>query len=188
MTDPNPDTVSTLADRITAELSSLVGQPISDCWRAADMAIFDFGPMRRIVNRAGVPVSVADLHLHLQCPWRFIDPARILFGRDDLRRPADDSIPADAFDPNRHDTALDAARRRWFDDHRPSPPVVTAARGDPYGGFRIEIAGGFALEAFPCNSKRGEYSEHWRLLGHRPDASHFVITGDGVEADATDHP
>jgi hypothetical protein len=172
-----------LADRITSELSVLVGQPIGDCWRGADMHIFEFGPRRQTRNRKGDLVEVSDLKLHIQCRWRFVDGRSILFGRDDLNYPADDSIPVEQFDWDKADSVLDVARRSWFEKHRGSLPVVREVRGDAYGGFRIALAGGYALECFPCDSQRGEYSEHWRLLGHRPDGSHFVVTGDGVESD-----
>jgi hypothetical protein len=175
--------MDSLADRITAELSVLVGQPLGDGWRAADMQVFEFGPRRQIPNRSGGLVEVGAFAIHLQCRWRFVDGRSILFGRDDLSRPADESTPAEQFDASRGESALDVARRSWFDRHRPSPPVVLEARGDTYGGFRIALAGGYALECLPCDSRRGEYAEHWRLLGHRPDGSHFVVTGDGVEPD-----
>ena len=51
--------VNKLADRITAELQVLVGEVLSDCWRAADMLVFGFGPTREIVNRRGEKVQAA---------------------------------------------------------------------------------------------------------------------------------
>ena len=170
-----------LADRITSELRVLVRQPIGDCWRAANMQIFEFGPQRQTWNGKGEAVEVSDIRLHIQCRWRFVDERFILFGRDDLNYPADQSTPPEEFDWDKADSVLDVARRKWFDKHRPSPPVVREVQGDVYGGFRISLAGGYALECFPCDSRRGEYSEQWRLLGHRADGSHFAVTGDGVE-------
>lgn len=58
-------------------------------------------------------------------------------------------------------------------------PNVLAAVGCELHPIGLE--GGFALEVIPCDSDQGEYSEHWRLLGHRPDGSHFVVTAYGVE-------
>jgi hypothetical protein len=165
-----------------SELRVLVGQPIGDCWRAANMQMFEFGPRRQTRNRNGEVVEVSDLRLHIQCRWRFVDGRSILFGRDDLNRPADESTPPEQFDRDTADSVLDVAQREWFQKHRPSLPVVRDVQGDGYGGFRIVLDGGYALECFPCDSRRGEYSEHWRLLGHRADGSHFVVTGDGVEA------
>jgi hypothetical protein len=173
--------VESLADRITSELQVLIGQPIGDCWRAANMQVFEFGPRRQRQNRKGEVVEVSDIRLHIQCRWRFIDAQSILFGRDDLNYPADETTPPEHFDWDKADSVLDVAQRKWFDKHRPLRPMVQEVQGDAYGGFRIALAGGFALECFPCDSRRGEYSEHWRLLGHRADGSHFVVNGDGIE-------
>jgi len=173
--------MGTLAHRIGAELRVLIGEPISDCWRVTNMQVFEFGPMHKYVNRHGDEVEGADLRLHVQCRWRIVDGTRILFGRDDLLRPADDHIPPLEFDWDEADSVLDVTQRAWFAERRASPLRVVAATGDDYGGFRLELEAGVALEAFPCNSKRGEYSERWRLLGHRVDGGHFVVTGYGVE-------
>jgi hypothetical protein len=59
--------------------------------------------------------------------------------------------------------------------------VVQEVAGDVYGGFRIALTGGFALECFPCDSRRGDYTEQWRLLGHRADGAHAVVSGNEFE-------
>jgi hypothetical protein len=171
-----------LADRIAEELRVLVGQPLSDCWRAANMQIFGFGPTRQVKNRKGDLVDASDLSLHIQCRWRMVDGQAIVFGFDDLNYPADPSISVETFDWDKDLSVLDVSQRDWFSRHAGSPLTVTDVQGDAYGGFRIILEGGAALECFPCDSRRGDYSEHWRFFGHRADGSHFVITGDGVEA------
>ncbi len=147
------------------------------------MQIFEFGPRRRIVNRRGEEVEVGQFSLHVQCGWRMVDCSKILFASRDINYPADENISIDDFDWDKHDSVLDVAQRSWFAQQRDIPLHVVSVRGDVYGGFRIELEREFALEAFPCNSKRGEYSEHWRLFGHRPDDVHFVVTGYGVEGE-----
>ncbi len=175
--------MSTLAERISVELRVLVGHPIVDCWRAANMQIFEFGPQTQIVNRKGEEVKIGELRLHVQCRWRLVDAEKIIFGSDDINYPADDSISLDEFDWDKQPAVLDRAQRRWFSEHQDSPQKVIAVRGDGYGGFQLQLDGGVELQAFPCGSRRGEYSESWRLLGHRADGSHFVVTGDGVEGE-----
>lgn len=175
--------MSTLADRITTELRVLLGQPLADCWRMANMQIFEFGPRRCIVNREGVEVEVSELKLHVQCRRRLVDGSQILFARDDLNLPADEAVPIEDFDWDKHESMLDVTQRQWFERPRDVLPKVVGVRGDVYGGFQVELEGGFVLEVFPCDSARGEYSEHWRLLGHRADGSHFVVTGYGIEAE-----
>jgi hypothetical protein len=175
--------MTTLADQITSELRVLIGKPISDCWRAANMQIFEFGPQNEFLNRKGDKVTAADIKLHVQCSWRLVDSERILFGSDDLYRPADQNISKDDFDWGKDDSILDVAQKAWFTDRKVAPLHVQNVSGDVYGGFQIMLEHTVVLEAFPFDSDRGEYSEHWRLLGHRPDGSHFVITGYGVEDD-----
>ena len=175
--------MATLVDQITCELQTLIGRPLGGCWRAVNMQIFEFGPRRRIRNRKGEMVEVGEIGLHIQCRWRFVDGRSILFGRDDLNYPADARIDPEEFDWDKDRSVLDVKLRAWLETHRPAP-VVEAVAGDLYGGFRISLTGGFALECFPCDSRRGEYSEHWRLLRHHGDGSHFVVTGDGVEGES----
>lgn len=172
--------MESLANRITSELRMLIGQPIGDCSRVSNMIVFEFGPRRQTRNRNGEFVEVSDFSLHIQARWRFVDARCILFGRDDIHYPADESTSLEDFDWDQGESALDVARRKWFEEHRPSPPEVREVQGDAYGGFRITLDGGYVLECFPCDSRRGEYCEHWRLLGHRSDGSHFVVTGNGA--------
>ena len=147
------------------------------------MQVFEFGPAKKYLNRKGDEIEGSDLRLHVQCRWRMVDGSRILFARDDLSRPANEDIPVDEFDWDKHDSVLDVAQRKWFEDHRAAPLKVVNVTGDQYGGCKIELEGGLMLELFPCDSDRGEYSEHWRLLDDRHNGSHFVVTGYGVEGD-----
>ena len=177
--------MSELSQRIASELQLLVGQPLSDCWRAANMQVFEFGPIKKYMNRKEEEVEGSDLRLHVQCRWRVVDGRRIIFARDDLLRPANESIQPEDFDWDKEESVLDVVQRSWFHSHRAAPVKVVQVAGDVYGGCRIVFEGHLTLELFPCNSNRGEYSEHWRLLGHRPDGSHFVVTGYGIEGEET---
>jgi hypothetical protein len=175
--------VKSLADRINYELRVLIGQPIADCSRVANMQVFGFGPRRQKRSREGEIVELGHIRLHIQCRWRFVDERCILFGRDDLLVPADDSVSMEEFDWDKAESALDVAQRKWFELHRSDLPTVIAVGGDAYGGFRISLAGGYTLEGFRCDSRRDECSEHWRLFGHRANGSHFVFTGDGIQGE-----
>ena len=147
------------------------------------MQIFEFGPKKKFLNRKGEEVEGSELRLHVQCRWRFVDATRIVFARDDLLRPADQAISVEDFDWDKEDSVLDVVQRLWFVNHRDHPLKVVQVRGDVYGGCRIDLEEQFTLELFPCDSDRGEYSEHWRLLGHRSDGSHFVVNGQGIAED-----
>lgn len=156
---------------------------MTDCSRAANMQVFGFGPRRQKRNHKGEIVEIGDIRLHIQCRWRFVDDRCILFGRDDLLVPADASVSREEFDWDTAESAPDVAQRKWFASQRSSLPAVIAVGGDAYGGFRISLTGGYTLEGFPCDSRRGECCEHWRLLGHRANGSHFVVTGDGIQGE-----
>lgn len=175
--------MSTLSERIESEMQVLLGQPLSGCWRVSNMQIFEFGPQRKYLNRKGEQVQGSDFRLHVQCRWRVVDGVQILFARDDLLHPANEATPIDDFDWDKEASVLDVAQRSWFDTHRANPLKVVQVAGDQYGGCRIDLEENVTLELFPCDSGRGEYSEHWRLLGHRQDGTHFVVTGDGIERD-----
>ncbi len=183
MRDCGPGNMSEISQRIESELQVVLGQPLSGCWRAADLQVFEFGPIKKSTNRRGEDVLGSELRLHVQCRWRLVDGVRIIFGRDDLFRPANETTPIQDFDWDKEDSVLDAVQRRWFDDHRDAPVKVVQVTGDAYGGCRIDLEDQLTLELFPCDSGRGEYSEHWRFLGHRSDGSHFVVTGYGIEGD-----
>lgn len=169
--------MNAIAEQITAELASLIGQPLSECGRAANMQIFGFGPLQRARNRQGEEIESSPIRLHIQSHWRFVGPAGILFGRDDLNRPADESLTENEFDWDQHDSVLDARQRTWICEYRESLPKVIGASGNRHGDLRIEFEFGFALETFCCDSDRSDYSEQWRLFGHRADGSHFVMSG-----------
>lgn len=167
-----------LAERISEALSVLIGKPIFDCWRVANMQIFEFGECQKILNRRGCEVEVADWKLHLQCRWRMVDGESIVFGNDDLYYPADEKLPWDEFDWDKQESVLDLRQQEWFAINRDKKRKVTDAIGDIYGGFQIKLEGGFRLEAFPCKSFQDEHCEQWRLF--ESESEHFVIDGDGV--------
>jgi hypothetical protein len=169
-----------ISKQITAELAILIGQPLSECGRAADMHFFGFGPLQRSTNRQGEEIESSQIRLHIQSRWRLVGPAGILFGRDDLHRPADEALAESEFDWDQHESVLDAKQRNWVSEHSESPPKVVGVSGNRYGDLRIELEFGFALETFCCDSNRSDYSEQWRLFGHRADGSHFVVSGQSV--------
>jgi len=62
--------MSGLAEQIEAEPQVLIGEPISDCWHAANMQIFEFGPAKKYLNHNEDEVEGSDLMLQVQCPLR----------------------------------------------------------------------------------------------------------------------
>jgi hypothetical protein len=144
------------------------------------MQIFGFGPLQHARNRQGEEIESSRIRLHIQSRWRVVGLAGILFGRDDLNRPADEGLTENEFDWDQHESVLDAKQRTWLREHNESPLKVISTTGNRYGDLRIEFEFGFALETFCCDSNRSDYSEQWRLFGHRADGSHFVVSGQSV--------
>lgn len=77
--------------QVIAALSQIIGLPLTEAGRAADMRTFEFGTLRP-GDRGG---SVGDFALHVQCPWRIERPDGIVTGRLDLREPVTDNVPFD---------------------------------------------------------------------------------------------
>ena len=170
-----------LAAKITSELHALLGEPLAECGRVANMQMFGFGPPTRSVTLLGKVVEHSKYSLHLQCRWRFTNEHEILFGSDDLNYPADENTSLEGFDWDQSPSLLDVKQQEWFTQHGGSMQV-TEVIGDRYGGFRVLLEQGIVLEAFPCDSRRDDYSEHWRFFGHRADESHFVVSRESIRS------
>jgi hypothetical protein len=169
-----------LVNRIEAALSALVGMPIWDACRALNMEMFDIGERLQVVNRRQEMVEVGAYRLHIQAPWRILGPKGIVVGSVDAHYPPSDREDDDSFDPNNDRSACEERVRAWLDKHRRRPVVIQSVAADEWGGFRLTLSGGYALDVMPASS-RADY-EHWRLLGpgavHPP---HFVVIGRKVQ-------
>ncbi|HWF38600.1 MAG TPA: hypothetical protein VG322_08780, partial [Candidatus Acidoferrales bacterium] len=86
--DSQPETTLT-AFQIEQATSALVGKPLWQCRRAADMAMFQFGRRRKIQNVRGEWREVGDIALHVQCRWRLLRDGLIVIGSSDLYYPAE---------------------------------------------------------------------------------------------------
>jgi len=153
------------------------------------MQLLGFGPKEKRTNRRGEVVEVSKYGIHTQCKWRLVDSERIVTGSGDLYRPADESIPEEEFDWDKDDSVLDFKMMKWLAEYEEAPPLVVEARGDAYGGFCITLDNGQSFVTFPCESHwSDEEEEIWRLLGHRKDGRHFVVSDCGVELEGKVQP
>jgi hypothetical protein len=172
-----------LREQIEKALQHLVGMPMWRAGRAADMQCFGLGARHPIINDRGELTEVGDYALHISCGWRIVGPAGIVVGRRDLFYPAGDDPyqGLDDFDyegptPNRRDVRVAAL----LQERASSPLVVESCSADDVGGFRLNLTGGFTLEAWPDDSLEGDY---WRLFASSDDAPYFVVTGCGIDPD-----
>jgi hypothetical protein len=171
--------------QIEAALSPLVGIPLWESHRAADMQMFDFGQTMTTTSqfgpRKGTVREVHEYSLHLQCAWRICGPTGILVGSSDYNY-CSGPDPFDTTDDWKRDVAGASRRdqqiRSWLVG---APYIVERVRADVYAGFSMELAGGFVLDVFPDDSLDGEYSEHWRLLRPADPSPHFVVSGNGID-------
>jgi hypothetical protein len=147
--------------RTARALTSLVGLPLSDMWRAG-FQIFEFGVQRPHLNHRGEEVTRADYALHVSCPWRVLSPAGLALGSGDYESPGRGP---------RHHRA-----RAFFEQMDAGLLTVEGVEVDASGGPRLQLGKGYLLEIVPMTSVGAR--EHWRLLpaGKQP---HVVVAGRG---------
>jgi hypothetical protein len=178
--------------RIERELAVLVGLPLCNSHRAADLLVVHFGALTHGVSergpRKGQPTKYGEYALHVQCTWRIAGPDGIVTGRPDRFYPHSDLLRWREDwhwfdDPDWDSSQLNA--NRWDERIQPwlaaGPYVVEGVAADPLGGLRISLAGRFALDVFPDSSDDTEYSEYWRFFKPDDPRPHFVVLTGGIE-------
>jgi hypothetical protein len=162
-------------------LIALIGKPMWTYRRAADMAIFQFGPRKQVQDFYGRPTQIGEYALHIQCPWCIVRGSVVAVGSRDLRYPAHyiegESIPED-FNWERNANRLDSLMQALFEDGTREFNVRHVALGAG-GACRIEFDEGMSLEVFPDDSLA---HEHWRLFATEDGGIHIVMTGLGRDA------
>lgn len=158
-------------------LLPLVGLPLFDSNRAADIQSFSFGrehdlPFR--FPRPGKPASrkVGEYALHVQCAWRVIGPAGIEVDSRDLLEPAPPD--ADQFDWRGFDPSLrDVRMRQWLTAVR----MVVDVTADNAGRITLALTNDYSLDVTPDRTQRSEW---WRFFRAIDESPHFVMTHEGV--------
>lgn len=155
-------------------LGSLIGLPLSNAGRAADMMWFSFGKETKVTDSRGCHKHVGEYALHVQCAWRLVGPHGIIVGSGDIHYPAENIKGGSDFNwdvpgANRCDERIN----KFLQSQQPSLLVETIS-GDFIGGFKIRFAGNFLLEVFPCNSSA---VEEWRLFQPGANRPHCFLKG-----------
>src|SRR4051812_43596039 len=103
---------SSIRNQSLASLSQLIGLPLSAARRAADMRMFQLGPLRS--DRAG---SASEFALHVQCAWRIEGKTGIVTGRSDLNEPLEpDSVRSlNEWDYEQSRNLQDARIQEWLE-------------------------------------------------------------------------
>jgi len=168
--------------QVESVTAPLVGMPLWDAGRAADLLWLAFGHRRTIQDFQGKPREVGEYALHVQCAWRFVQDETVLAGNRDFYYPRGykdpkDEIPRgfnwDVQGANRCDEALAAL----FADGARQYVVMRVQPGQA-GELALLLEGGLTLQIFPNDSLVGE---HWRLFRPGSDAPHWVYIGNGLE-------
>ncbi len=175
-----------MRQQIEAALEVLIGKPLWGADRTSILQWFHFGERRTATRRNGRQVQVGEYALHVQCAWRLGSPTSIIVASADRYLAAGEdpfkeheSFAWDTPGANRADERL-AAFFAGFAERGEEPPVVEGARANSVGGFQLALSDGLTLDVFPDHSLPGE---HWRLFSPGADAEHFVVTGEGIEAE-----
>lgn len=164
---------------VAEALEVLVGAPLIDTARFADMEAFRFGPLIEASGRTGDPRRVATYTLHVQCPWRIVFEDRIVVGRRDWALPPT-GVDEEGFDPDEAGvTRRDERMERFLAERLEHPRVVVSCIAGVQGSASILFNDASALELFPDTSTGDGERESWRLIW--PDRRHFVVTDGGVD-------
>ena len=152
------------------KLRELIGLPLSDSHRAADMRTFQIGPITKIGKK-----EVGTFTLHIQCAWRIENADGIVAGRDDLYAPTEETedFDFDTWDWDRNETLQDRLVAMFLS----TDPIIEDINTDAYGGAVIGMSNGYNLVLFPVCSK----DEDWRLFCPNTEEKHFVFCGGCVE-------
>lgn len=171
-----------LQQQVESVMCPLVGMPLWDAGRAADLLWLAFGQRRTTQDFRGKPKEVGEYALHVECAWRFVQGERVLAGNRDLYYPRGyrnqrDEFPKgfnwDVQGANRCDEMLAelfAGGAKQF--------VVQQVEVGQAGALALLLEDGLTLQILPNDSLEGE---HWRLFRPGSDAPHCVFTGQGLE-------
>ena len=167
----------TLTPTPSQAIQLLVGKPLSGTFRALDMEMFHFGPRIPIVSRRGIQRTTGEYRLHVQCPWRLVRAGTIIVGYDDLTKPPTGEAEEPMDLGSGAKSYRDELVQRFLAEVGQDDRVVQKQTTTTYGDARLTFRDGSKLELFPAAS--GIADEFWRLL--KPDGSHAVMTGGGLE-------
>jgi hypothetical protein len=171
-----------IQQQVESVIAPLVGMPLWDAGRAADLLWLAFGQRQTIQDFRGESREVGEYALHVQCAWRFVKDEKVLVGNRDLYYPRGyrdpkDEIPKDfnwdVQGANRCDEVLAtlfAGGAKQF--------IVQRVNASTAGELTLLLEDGLALQIFPNDSLDGE---HWRFFRPGSDVPHWVFTGQGLE-------
>jgi hypothetical protein len=156
----------TVRDETEIVLRPLIGQRLSDMWRAAGMQLFEIGVQRPFKNRKGKDVTKADWSFHVDCCWSITGQEGEIVSSDD-------------FGPDA--TRRDENAKPFYRMLGDPALTITSIRADNEGGVRIQMSGAYVLDIWPCWEDAEPDDEYWRFLPKDENRGHFVMTASGIQ-------
>jgi hypothetical protein len=165
-----------MRNEIESSLQALIGLPLLDVGRAADLEWFSFGNPRTVTTSRGKTKTVGEYALHVQCAWRIRDSARIIVASRDRYEPAEAVEDTENFDWDRPGANLcDRKMGQFLADAGEGSQTVTQVEADNVGSLRILLSTDVMIEVFPDDSEEDEHSEYWRFFQPASEAKHLVV-------------
>jgi hypothetical protein len=167
---------------IERAVAPLVGLPRWGPARESNMLALQFGERQPAPTRADPGREVGAYTLQVYCAWRLTRADALVAGSADLFTPADPDEDLETFDYEAPGATWWDVRWKGYVDGAASAPTVMAIAADAFGGLRMTLSDGAALEVFP-NSAPAEHfeTEFWNLVrGGRAEPEVRVGTA-GVE-------
>lgn len=170
-----------MQEKIREAALQLIGLPLWDAGRAADLTWFCFGARRWVRGFFGDLKEVGRFALHVQCAWRIVQGESVIVGHRDMYCPPGDGTKSPDAPPGfKWDTPgsnrLDHRLKQLF-QNPPGTLIVQRVEVGSAGALQIFFENEITLEIFPNDSFD---EEHWRLFGTGRDDPHFVVEGKGA--------
>jgi hypothetical protein len=188
-----PDTAETLdawragrLDELVLQvLETLVGEPLLELGRAADMMWMGFGDVVLAPTRVDPDRRLARHRLHVSCPLRLDSAAAVLVASSDIyRRPCEPHSSARFADWDKPGANLfDALVATYWRANEPGSVRVDRISADSFGGLELRLSGDQVIRIFPSRSGA---DEHWRYFQINSDHDHFVVLP-GTDEPIADH-
>lgn len=155
-----------IREEIEIVLRPLLGERLSDMWRAAGMQLFEIGVQRPCKNHKGQDITRADMRLHISCCW-------------DIQGPEGKIVSSDDFGPD--NTRRDEAAKPFYDMLGDPVLTINAIQADDRGGITLRMSGSHTLCVRPDWANDYSDWEQWRFLPKNKNMRHFVIKAGGIE-------
>ena len=171
-----------MKERIEQIVDVLIGLPLWNAGRSADLEWFDFGSkLTEVPTQNGGTTVVGEFVLDTECAWHIGGPNGIVVASRDRFYPAGDDPYKDlnGFEWDKQGAnRCDERMNRLLEERRDSPLIVESIEANNWGGIRLILSEGYILEIFPDDSLDSEY---WRFFEPSSRNKHVVVTAHGIE-------